>query len=156
MHHRWDIYLIHKPSLPNSLTHTHTSCMPSGLTGILFFHHQEAAFSANRFWFGMGFSLGFLYALFVSAKVQIWLMVAHMAISIITYSVLTVKTTRKDQLLPCAMGKARPSNQDHWWLFPAKTRYGSWLLNIYILLQVYNNQIPIHFSDTWMSVHLCI
>ena len=77
-----------------------------GMSVILFPNQREAAFSVNRFWYGLSFSISFLYAIFFSVTVQLWLMVAHLVIGVFTYSILILKTMRRDQLFPCLAQKS--------------------------------------------------
>ena len=76
-----------------------------GFTGILFPDKQQVAFSANRFYFGLGLSAGFCLPLVVSAKVHISLLAALVMVSVLLYSVLVFKTSSREQLLPCLAQK---------------------------------------------------
>ena len=62
---------------------------------------QEVAFSVSRFWFGFGSIVTYLYTLLLAVRVQLWLTVAQLVISTLTYSILIIKTMGRDQFLPC-------------------------------------------------------
>ena len=96
------------------LTMEFNACFCAGFTGILFPNEQQVAFSANRFYFGLGLATGFCLPLVVSAKVHIWLIMALLVVSVLTYTVLVFKTSSRDQLLPCLTWKPStpPANSD--------------------------------------------
>ena len=73
---------------------------------ILFPDQREAAFSVNRFWYGVAYVVGYLYTLLFSVKVQLWLMLTHLVIGVLTFSILILKTMDRDQLLPCFAQKS--------------------------------------------------
>ena len=74
-----------------------------GLTGSLFPHKQEAAFSALRMGLGVGFIIGFVSALFLSIEVQYYIGMTFLLIIIVTSSILFFTTQTKEQLCPCCV-----------------------------------------------------
>ena len=83
-----------------------------GLSVILFPDQREAAFSVNRFWYGLGYAIVLSTAFFLSVKAQIWLIVAELIVSALTYSIVTLKTSDKSQLLPCCPEKSSTSSEN--------------------------------------------
>ena len=71
----------------------------TGQTGIMFPEDQEVAFSVSRFWFGFGSVVTYLYTLLVAVRVQLWLTVAQLVFSTLTYSILILRTMGRDQFL---------------------------------------------------------
>lgn len=93
------------------------SACSAGFTAILFPNKQQTAFSANRFFYSSGLMSGFFLPLVVSLRVHLWLMVAQVVVSVITYSILILKTSSRDQLLPCLAHKSRTltvKTEDGW------------------------------------------
>ena len=73
----------------------------AGVVGILFSDKQEAAFSVLRLGFGVGYIAGFLGALLLDFKVQLYVILCNIIVTAITYSILVFVTQPKEQLLPC-------------------------------------------------------
>ena len=74
-----------------------------GLTGSLFPHKQEAAFSALRMGLGLGSIIAFVSALFLSIDVQYYIEMTFLLIIIVTSSILFFTTQTKEQLCPCCV-----------------------------------------------------
>ena len=79
---------------------------------ILFPDQREAAFSINRFWCGLSYAVVLLATLFLSVKIQLWLTVFELLISILAYSIVVLKTSNKTQLLPCHAQKSFTSAEN--------------------------------------------
>ena len=73
----------------------------AGLVGTIFSDKQEAAFSVLRMGLAGGFITGFLGALVLDFKVQLYIPLCYIIVTAITYTILVFITQSKEQLLPC-------------------------------------------------------
>ena len=72
-----------------------------GLVGLYLSDQQEVAYSVLRMGLALGFILGFSSPLYLDTSVLLYLMLALIIISSISYSVLIFSTQNKKELLPC-------------------------------------------------------
>lgn len=75
----------------------------SGLVGILLPHNQEAAYSVLRMVLAVGFTMGFLFAIFLETQIQLWVAIGLIIVMFLTYTILIFKTLKKSQFLPCCI-----------------------------------------------------
>ena len=55
---------------------------PLGLTGFLFPTQSDTAYSAQRIWLAVGFTLGFIIGLLQSEKARVWVMIVAAIIAL--------------------------------------------------------------------------
>ena len=63
----------------------------SGLVGILLPNKQEAAYSVLRMVSAVGFTIGFLFAIFLESQIQLWVAIGLIIIMFLTYTILIFK-----------------------------------------------------------------
>ena len=73
----------------------------AGLVGTIFSDKQKAAFSVLRMGLAGGFITGFLGALVLDFKIQLYVILCNIIVTTITYTILVFVTQSKEQLLPC-------------------------------------------------------
>lgn len=71
------------------------SSLPPGLTGILFPTQGECAYSAQRIWLAVGFTLGFIIAEVLDLHSRVWFMLIAVVLVLCCNLTIEVVTRRK-------------------------------------------------------------
>ena len=84
----------------------------AGLTGILFAHCSDVAYSAMRIWQATGFTIGFAMAEILSFNSRLWVLLATAILATLCSVIIELTTQSKEELLPCVYRKRTPRSNE--------------------------------------------
>lgn len=89
----------------SNLTFTSFISLISGLYGVLFEKHKEAAFANYRLWESCGFVIAFGYSTTLQVYIKLYILLAVLLLSMVTYGVVEYLETKSSPGTPTATKK---------------------------------------------------
>ena len=80
----------------------------AGLTGILFAHCSDVAYSAMRIYQAVGFTIGFAMAELLNFNSRLWVLLSAAVLAILCSMIIELTTQSKEDLLPCIYRRRTP------------------------------------------------
>ena len=80
----------------------------AGLTGILFAHRSDVAYSAMRIYQAAGFTIGFAMAELLNFNSRLWVLLSAAVLATLCSMIIELITQSKEDLLPCIYRRRTP------------------------------------------------
>lgn len=99
------IYPCCRKYMVSNLTFTSLVSLFSGLYGVLFEKHTEAAFANYRLWESCGFVIAFGYSTTLRVYIKLYILLAVLMLSMVTYGVVEYLEAKRSPGTPAASEK---------------------------------------------------